>query len=113
MKYDVLIAGAGIVGVSTAYQLLSRFPDLRILLLEKEAEPAMHQTGHNSGVMHSGIYYKPGSYKAWNCIQGYQMLVEYCTKQAIPFNLIGKLIVANQASEIPKLNQIYNNGIQH
>ncbi|MEI2695553.1 MAG: L-2-hydroxyglutarate oxidase [Saprospiraceae bacterium] len=113
MKYDVLIAGAGIVGVSTAYMLLSRSPDLRILLLEKEAEPAMHQTGHNSGVMHSGIYYKPGSYKAWNCIQGYQMLVEYCTKQAIPFNLIGKLIVANQANEIPKLNQIYNNGIQN
>ncbi|MBK6861543.1 MAG: L-2-hydroxyglutarate oxidase [Saprospiraceae bacterium] len=113
MKYDVLIAGAGIVGVSTAYMLLSRSPDLRILLLEKEAEPAMHQTGHNSGVMHSGIYYKPGSYKAWNCIQGYQMLVEYCNKQDIQFNLIGKLIVANQASEIPKLNQIYNNGIQN
>lgn len=113
MKYDVLIAGAGIVGVSTAYQLLSRSPDLRIVLLEKEAEPAMHQTGHNSGVMHSGIYYKPGSYKAWNCIQGYQMLVEYCNKHDIPYNLIGKLIVANQANEIPKLNQIYNNGIQN
>lgn len=113
MKYDVLIAGAGIVGVSTAYQLLRRSPDLRIVLLEKEAEPAMHQTGHNSGVMHSGIYYKPGSYKAWNCIQGYQMLVEYCTNQNIPFKLIGKLIVANQPHEIPKLNQIYNNGIQN
>lgn len=113
MKYDVLIAGAGIVGVSTAYQLLSRSPDLRIVLLEKEAEPAMHQTGHNSGVMHSGIYYKPGSYKAWNCIQGYQMLVEYCTKHDIPYNLIGKLIVANHANEIPKLNQIYTNGIQN
>lgn len=113
MKYDVLIAGAGIVGVSTAYQLLSRSPDLRIVLLEKEAEPAMHQTGHNSGVMHSGIYYKPGSYKAWNCIQGYQMLVEYCNKHDIPYNLIGKLIVANHANEIPKLNQIYNNGIQN
>lgn len=113
MKYDVLIAGAGIVGVSTAYQLLSRSPDLRILLLEKEAEPAMHQTGHNSGVMHSGIYYKPGSYKAWNCIQGYQMLVEYCNKHDIPYNLIGKLIVANHANEIPKLNQIYINGIQN
>lgn len=113
MKYDVLIAGAGIVGVSTAYQLLSRSPDLRIVLLEKETEPAIHQTGHNSGVMHSGIYYKPGSYKAWNCIQGYQMLVEYCNKHDIPYNLIGKLIVANHANEIPKLNQIYNNGIQN
>lgn len=113
MKYDVLIAGAGIVGVSTAYQLLRRSPDLRILLLEKEAEPGMHQTGHNSGVMHSGIYYKPGSYKAWNCIQGYQMLVDYSTKQNIPFKLIGKLIVANHPHELPKLNQIYNNGIQN
>lgn len=113
MKYDVLIAGAGIVGVSTAFQLLRRSPDLRILLLEKEAEPGMHQTGHNSGVMHSGIYYKPGSYKAWNCIQGYQMLVDYSTKQNIPFKLIGKLIVANHPHELSKLNQIYNNGIQN
>lgn len=113
MKYDVIIAGAGIVGVSTAYQLLRRSPDLRIVLLEKEVEPAMHQTGHNSGVIHSGIYYKPGSYKAWNCIQGYHMLLEYCKQHKIPYNLIGKLIVATKAHEIPKLDQIYNNGIQN
>ena len=99
MKYDVLIAGAGIVGVSTAYQLLSRSPDLRIVLLEKETEPAIHQTGHNSGVMHSGIYYKPGSYKAWNCIQGYQMLVEYCNKHDIPYNLIGKFVISYNISK--------------
>ncbi len=113
MTYDIIIAGAGIVGVSTAYQLLQQSPDLKILILEKEVQPAMHQTGHNSGVIHSGIYYKPGSYKAWNCIQGYKLLIDFCEQEHIEYKLIGKLIVASNEAEINKLNSIYNNGIQN
>jgi L-2-hydroxyglutarate oxidase len=113
MNCDVLIAGAGMVGLSTAYQILQQYPDIRIIVLEKEAEVAAHQTGHNSGVMHSGIYYKPGSYKAINCIRGYQMLVAFCEQQNIDYNLIGKLIIASDERELPKLNSIYNNGIQN
>ncbi len=113
MNCDVLIAGAGMVGLSTAYQILQQYPDIRIIVLEKEAEVAAHQTGHNSGVMHSGIYYKPGSYKAINCIRGYQMLIAFCEQQNIDYNLIGKLIIASDERELPKLNSIYNNGIQN
>ncbi|MBK8956114.1 MAG: L-2-hydroxyglutarate oxidase [Saprospiraceae bacterium] len=109
--YDICIIGAGIIGTSTAYQLLQKNPDLKILVLEKENSPAYHQTGHNSGVIHSGIYYKPGSYKAKNCLLGYQMLLEFCDQHEIEYKKIGKLIVASQKSEIPKLEAIYQNGI--
>lgn len=113
MDCDVVIAGAGIVGLSTAYQILQKYPDIKIIVLEKESEVAYHQTGHNSGVMHSGIYYKPGSYKALNCIQGYKMLIDFCDQQHINYNLIGKLIVASNEDELLRLNTIYNNGIQN
>ncbi|MFZ1256555.1 MAG: FAD-dependent oxidoreductase, partial [Saprospiraceae bacterium] len=99
MKFDIVIAGAGIVGLSTAYQILEIMPAAKILILEKEAAIATHQTGHNSGVMHSGIYYKPGSYKAKNCIQGYQLLIEFCNTHQIEYKLIGKLIVATKKQE--------------
>ena len=78
MKYDIIIIGAGIVGLATGLKLLEKNPGLHLLILEKEADIAMHQTGHNSGVIHSGIYYKPGSLKAENCLRGYSMLIDFC-----------------------------------
>jgi (S)-2-hydroxyglutarate dehydrogenase len=113
MNCDILIAGAGMVGLSTAYQLLNLFPDKKIIVLEKETDVAKHQTSHNSGVMHSGIYYKPGSYKANNCINGYHFLIAFCDKHSIPYQLIGKLIVATREEELVKLQSIYQNGIQN
>lgn len=99
------------IGCSTAYQLLRLKPKLSILLLEKESVPAFHQTGHNSGVIHSGIYYKPGSYKAQNCIKGYNLLLDFCYERNIPFQKIGKLIVATKNEEIATLEKIYGYGI--
>lgn len=109
--FDIIIIGSGIVGCSTAYQLLNRNPRLKVLLLDKEKDCAWHQTGHNSGVMHSGIYYKPGSFKALNCIKGYGLLRSFCDDNDISYQLIGKLIIATNKKEQPQLNNIYNNGI--
>ena len=109
--YDVVIAGAGIVGLSTAYQLVQKSPDLKILIIEKESAVAKHQTGNNSGVIHSGIYYKPGSLKAKNCISGYHMLLDFVREYDIPHELCGKIIVATDASELPALQNIYDRGI--
>ncbi len=113
MNCDILIAGAGIVGLSTAYQILANYPEKKIIVLEKEAEIASHQTGHNSGVMHSGVYYKPGSYKAINCINGYNLLKNFCDQYHIPYKLIGKLIVATGQNDVARLHSIYQNGIQN
>lgn len=107
---DVAIVGAGIVGLATAWQLMQRFPRARIIVLEKAAEVAAHQSGHNSGVMHSGIYYKPGSLKAENCRLGKLAMEEFCTRQNIPFELCGKVIVAVDSSELPRLQNIYERG---
>jgi L-2-hydroxyglutarate oxidase len=81
MKYDVIVIGGGIVGLATAYQTLLKRPGLKVLLLEKESKLAAHQTGNNSGVVHSGLYYKPGSLKATNCINGYKMLLDFCDQE--------------------------------
>ena len=81
MKYDVAIIGAGIVGLATAFKILEKKPKLMVCILEKETSIANHQTGHNSGVIHSGIYYKPGSEKAINCVRGYHQLVKFCTSR--------------------------------
>jgi L-2-hydroxyglutarate oxidase len=113
MKYDVAIVGAGIVGLATALQLKKKDPGLDIVVLEKEGRVAAHQTGNNSGVIHSGIYYKPGSLKARNCIDGYHMLVEFCREHKVPFELCGKIIVATSDSELPALDNIYNRGIEN
>lgn len=105
--------GAGIVGLSTAYKLSLSFPDAKILVLEKEHKVAAHQTGKNSGVIHSGIYYKPGSYKAKNCIDGRHQLVDFCTEHGIAMDICGKVIVATEEEEIPRLDAIYERGVQN
>jgi len=110
MSYDIAIIGGGIVGLATAQQLIQKNPELKIAVLEKESEPAQHQTGHNSGVIHSGIYYKPGSLKAKNCIRGYEMLLEFAKKNDIPYELCGKIIVATDESEFDQLDMIYDRG---
>jgi (S)-2-hydroxyglutarate dehydrogenase len=111
--FDVIIVGGGIVGLATALQLQRTRPGLKILLIEKESALAKHQTGNNSGVIHSGLYYKPGSLKAANCIRGYYLLVEFCKEQGIPFELCGKIVVATEESERPQLNTLYERGLQN
>ena len=113
MKKDVLIIGGGIVGLATAYRLLLEKPELSLTLVEKEAGLAKHQTGHNSGVIHSGIYYRPGSLRANNCITGYKELLEFCTAEDIPFDICGKLIVATSEQDIPSMEKIWQNGLQN
>jgi (S)-2-hydroxyglutarate dehydrogenase len=112
-KYDVVVIGAGIVGLASALKILERKPDFRVCILEKESSVAVHQTGNNSGVIHSGIYYKPGSLKARNCIRGYNMLLEFCNKENIPYELCGKVIVATSEEEIPALENIYKRGLDN
>lgn len=113
MKYDVIVIGGGIVGLATAYQLLQQDLTLKIAVLEKETDIALHQTGNNSGVIHSGIYYKPGSEKATNCKKGYQMMLDFCNKENIPYELCGKVIIAVEEKEIPILEGIYQRGIEN
>jgi len=108
--FDVAIIGGGIVGLATGYQLSRRHPHVRILLLEKEGDLGHHQSGHNSGVLHSGIYYKPGSLKAQNCRAGKAALEEFCRAEEIPFDICGKVIVAVTEEEIPALERIYERG---
>ncbi|MDZ4687019.1 MAG: L-2-hydroxyglutarate oxidase [Planctomycetaceae bacterium] len=107
---DVAIVGGGIVGLATAYQLLERRPGTQVVVLEKEREVAAHQTGHNSGVLHSGIYYKPGSLRAENCRLGKLAMQEFCDREGIPYNLCGKVIVAINEKELPQLQRIYDRG---
>ncbi|MFM7661642.1 MAG: FAD-dependent oxidoreductase, partial [Bacteroidota bacterium] len=94
MRFDITIIGGGIVGAATLYKLQIRFPSLNILLLEKEPKLATHQSGHNSGVIHSGLYYKPGSLKAKNCFEGRHELVAFAKEHGIDFDICGKVIVA-------------------
>ncbi len=113
MKYDVTIVGAGIVGLSTAYKLSLAKPGWNILVLEKEEVVAAHQTGRNSGVIHSGIYYKPGSYRARNCVDGRLQLIDFCGKYGIACDICGKVIVAVTDEELPRLQAIYERGKQN
>jgi len=103
MIYDYIIIGGGIVGVSTAWQLQQRFPDKKILLLEKEADFSMHQTGHNSGVVHAGVYYAPGSLKAKFCKEGAAATADFCAQHKLPFDRCGKLLVATTAEELTRM----------
>lgn len=112
-SFDFIIIGAGIVGLCTAYKLSFAFPDTKILVLEKENRVAAHQTGKNSGVIHSGIYYKPGSYKARNCKDGRHQLVNFCTKYGVAIDICGKVIVATEEEELSRLESIYQRGIEN
>lgn len=110
MQADIAIVGGGIVGLATAYHLTQKYDDKKIVVLEKESELAYHQTGNNSGVIHSGLYYKPGSLKAKNCIEGYHMLIKFCDDNNIPYDLCGKVVVATDKSELGRLRDLYDRG---
>ncbi|MCU0541868.1 MAG: L-2-hydroxyglutarate oxidase [Oscillatoriaceae cyanobacterium Prado104] len=110
-RYDFAVIGGGIVGLSTAMALGLRYPDASILAIEKESSWAAHQTGNNSGVIHSGIYYKPGSLKANLCREGNRLLVEFCQKHEINYEICGKLIVATNLEELPLLDNLYQRGL--
>ncbi len=115
-KFDLTIIGGGIVGLATAMRMAHRHPRLRCLLLEKEPELATHQTGHNSGVLHSGIYYRPGSVKARTCVAGKKALQEFCDQHAIRYDLCGKVIVATRPEEVSRLDELHRraqaNGVE-
>ncbi|MCC5913733.1 MAG: L-2-hydroxyglutarate oxidase [Balneolaceae bacterium] len=113
MNYDYTIAGAGIVGLSTAWKLALAKPKARIQVLEKEPGVAVHQTGRNSGVIHSGIYYKPGSYRAKNCVDGRHQLVEFCKRFEVAHDICGKVIVATDENEVHRLEGIYQRGLEN
>ena len=109
--FDITIIGGGIVGAATLYQLQEEFPNNKILLIEKENHLAPHQTGNNSGVIHSGLYYKPGSKKAINCVNGRHSLVKFSKEYHVNHDVCGKVVVATNESELPFLNKIFDNGI--
>jgi L-2-hydroxyglutarate oxidase len=108
---DIAIIGGGIVGLATALSLRSQFPKCSVAVLEKEPELATHQTGHNSGVIHAGIYYKPGSYKAKLCVEGGRQMIAFCEANSVPYERCGKLIVATSEDELPRLQALYERGI--
>lgn len=111
--YDFAIIGGGIVGLSTAMALGKRYPNASILVVEKESQLAFHQTGNNSGVIHSGIYYKPGSFKAKFCRDGCRSMVEFCQEHGIDHEVCGKVIVATSKEELPRLENLYQRGLQN
>src|SRR5438270_5017839 len=110
-SYDIAIIGGGIIGLATARALGERAPRARLVILEKEAKLATHQTGNNSGVMHSGIYYKPGSYKAKLTVEGKGVMYQFCEKLGIRIERCGKVIVATTEAELPRLRTLYERGI--
>ena len=113
MTYDIAIVGGGIVGLATGMKILKARPNLKIALFEKENQLAKHQTANNSGVIHSGLYYKPGSLKAINCINGYHELVTFCTEEKIPFEITGKVVVATREDQKPLLDTLLARGLQN
>jgi L-2-hydroxyglutarate oxidase len=110
-QYDIAIVGGGIVGLATALALTEQFPRFSVAIIEKERAVARHQTGHNSGVIHAGIYYKPGSHKARLCSEGGRLLTEFCRNHGVPFERCGKLIVATSAEEVPRLMALHERAI--
>lgn len=112
-NYDVIIIGAGIIGLASAYKILEAEPTLKLCILEKENGIAQHQSGHNSNVIHSGIYYQPGSLKAINCIKGYSMMLDFCKSHYVAYDLCGKMIVATDEGEEERLQNLYKRGIEN
>jgi len=110
-SYDVIIIGGGAVGLAVALEITNRFPRQKLLLVEKEDRVAQHQSGHNSGVIHSGVYYKPGSLKARLCVTGAAAMVEFCREHGIPHNVCGKLIVATREDELPRMEELRQRGV--
>jgi (S)-2-hydroxyglutarate dehydrogenase len=113
MVYDVAVIGGGIVGAATFYKLQKRNPNISIILIEKEKMFGNHQTGNNSGVIHSGLYYTPGSLKAENCVKGRHELVQFAKDHKVPYDVCGKVVVATKKSELPFMDKIFENGIQN
>lgn len=111
MTFDIAIIGGGIVGAATMYKLQKQYPNLKLVLFEKEDLLSDHQTGHNSGVIHSGLYYKPGSLKAKNCIQGRHELVAFAKEHNIDHDVCGKIVVATDKSELEQLEKVYQTGL--
>src|SRR3989449_8996636 len=110
-QYDLTIIGAGIVGLATAMQILEAHPRIKLLVVEKEPQVAQHQTGHNSGVIHSGLYYRPGSVKARTCVTGRKALMEFCDRRSIPYEICGKIVVATSEDELSRLEELRRRGI--
>lgn len=110
-RADVVVVGAGILGLATAVELLRQRPDWTVLALEKEPAPALHQTGRNSGVIHSGVYYPPGSLKAKLCTRGRELLLEFCDEEDVPYDICGKVIVAVDEAERPALDELHRRGL--
>ena len=109
-SFDITIIGGGIVGLATALELTKRYPQRKLAILEKEDRLAAHQTGHNSGVIHSGIYYKPGSLKAQTCVAGAKAIIAFCQQHDIPYEICGKVVVATSPAELPRLEELHRRG---
>jgi len=109
-QFDLIIIGGGILGLATALEVTRQYPKVKLGVLEKEAHVAAHQTGHNSGVIHSGIYYKPGSLKAHTCVTGAKLLTEFCDQHGIPYEQCGKVVVATSQDELPRLEELHRRG---
>jgi L-2-hydroxyglutarate oxidase LhgO len=109
-RFDLAVVGGGIVGLATAHRLRRAFPDRPVILLEKEPELAAHQTGHNSGVIHSGLYYKPGSAKARTCVAGGRLMKEFCRRHGVACRVTGKVVVATSPAELPALDELHRRG---
>ena len=111
--FDIVIVGGGIVGLATGLKIKQVKPSLKVVILEKEDKIAFHQTGHNSGVIHSGLYYKPGSLKAQNCITGYHELLEFCDKHDIAYDICGKIVVATHTEQLGVMENLYKRGVEN
>ena len=110
-QYDLTIIGAGIVGLATAMKIIEVHPRIKLLILDKEAQVAQHQTGHNSGVIHPGLYYRPDSIKAQSCVSGRKALIEFCDRNGVPYEVCGKIVVATSEAELPRLEELQRRGV--